>query len=1834
MECRKTKLVPCLPVKSAISPRSKTRKIMNDLMRQVAGLSPAKRELLISRLGRQQPVAKASKAIPHRTGSSAVAPLSFAQERLWFLDQLEPGSRAYNVYRAFQLDGPLVTAALEYGVRCIVQRHEVLRSVFVAADGKKAHVISTELNAPIIIEDLEGLNKHDQEGETQRLLGQHSQYCFDLTTGPLLKVILLRLGRERHILLLVVHHIVFDGSSMDIFLQELFAFYNSFHSPDRHLPEELPIQYADFAVWQRQRLEGRLATLVAYWRKRLAGAPSYLDLISDRPRPEAQIYNGAVEFRQLSAALSDSLRDLSRKESVTPFMLLLAAFNTLLCQYTGQEDILVGTPMSGRDRPELDALIGLFVNTLVLRTDLSGDPTLIELLQRVRSSTLEAYEHQDLPFEKLVDGLKLERSLSRSPLFQVMFSLQNKPASAPETGELKVERLGLARPTSLFDLAMTVIETQGNLGLVLEYNCDLFDRNTIVRMLVQINVLLEEIIVSPHKRISELSSMMVSGPERLLALQLPMEDLSVAKLFARASIRRTLDQQLMAGVKALSERCSASIEAVLLATWQALLWRLIRQARIVTSRLGAFSRRLPIRSTFDADSRYEQLVRIIHKQLRAAHQWEEYFVSDDAGSNLDSAFLPIRFDYYEPGEEHESLGVKPDALSRTAADEPYKLNLAVTHGCEGWDCALHYDSSSLTGEDIAAVAEQYVTLLRSAVDRPQSKVSELEVNSTQQQEMLRAWQRTEQSDLPPKCIQELFEEQVARTPDSEAVVYEGHRLAYEELNRRANQLAHYLGELGVGPEVPVALCLERGLEMVVGVLAILKAGGVYVPMDPGYPQERLTWMLEDTHAPAILTHSRLRGRLPAAESCIVELDTEWKHIAERSGKNPVKSAKAENAAYIIYTSGSTGWPKGVIVEHAAVARLFTAAQPWIRFGETDVVVLFHSYTFDVSVFEIWGALLFGGKLVVLSWIESRSPEVLYEMLHRCKVTVLCQTPSAFRPLLHALEMQAKHPSLSLRLLIFAGEALNPRIVTSWLEHHPQTEIVNMYGITETTVYNTYKRLTQTDIRRPARSPIGVAFPDQRMYLLNENLEEAGLWEMGEIYIGGAGLARGYLNRADLTAERFVPDLARGDPGARMYRTGDIARRGSDGILEFLGRMDDQVKVRGYRIELGEVERAVQEQAGVGQAAVVVKERAGGERHLVAYVEMEEGSRSEEGMKRVREGVKERLPEYMCPGIYVRVERLPRNASGKLDRRGLEEAEGMEGVEGEGKGEYVGPRNGVEAKLVEIWRMVLGRERVGVTDNFFEVGGDSIVGIQIVARARQGGLELTPKQLFQHQTVAELAQVVGQGRGVEAEQGEVKGEMPLTPIQRWFFQQGSDNRNHFNQAFLFVVRAETKAEWLEQALQALLEQHDGLRLRFEENGAGEWRQRYASVAESKVKLRRIDLSQRSGGEEEQEAALREAVEKEQQGLDIGRGPLMGMALIDLGEKLGRRLWLGIHHLAVDGVSWRIMLEDVGQWYEQLSRGEEIGKRAKTTSFKHWAEQLQAYGRSAEVEGERAYWAGEEGKRVEEVYEDYRCGGQEVREEGHVVRVLGEKETMELLRQAGKAYNTQVMDLLLSAMVAGLKRWRGHERVRVELEGHGREEVMKGVDLSRTVGWFTSVYPVVLEWRGGEEVGERVKRVKEQLRGIPQKGLGYGVLRYLGAKGGEGKRPGEGELLINYLGQFDQAMGADALLQAGGEGSGGAVSGGMERSSKVELNAMVVGGRLQMIWSYSQQKYRRETIAELAEGYETSLLEVIAHCISPEAGGFTPNDFAEFNWQQSQIGDIAAAILKTKSTSPHS
>jgi len=750
-------------------------------------------------------------------------------------------------------------------------------------------------------------------------------------------------------------------------------------------------------------------------------------------------------------------------------------------------------------------------------------------------------------------------------------------------------------------------------------------------------------------------------------------------------------------------------------------------------------------------------------------------------------------------------------------------------------------------------------------------------------------------------------------------------------------------------------------------------------------------------------------------------------------------------------------------------------------------------------------------------------------------------------------------------------------------------------------------------------PIGRPIANTEMYVLDEELKLVPVGVVGELYIGGDGLARGYQGRAELTAERFVPHRYSQRGGERLYRTGDLVRWRADGWLEFQGRLDGQVKLRGYRIELGEIETVLQQHEGVSEAVVVVQQNEEGHKQLIAYVVRDQESALSIG--ELRDYLKARLPEYMVPGVYIWLETLPLTANGKVDRKALPQPGGSRP---ELDQEFVASRDRVEEVLARIWSELLGVEKVGVHDNFFELGGDSIISIQIVARARQQGLAISPRQVFQYQTIAELASVATIAETSDAAQGDLSGSLPLTPIQHWFFERELVDAHHFNQAVLLSIQQPVNSALLRQLVGALLRQHDALRLRFTRHEGG-WSQEIARFdADEPVPLTVLDYS--SVSDDELQAKIEAEATRVQGSLDLSAGPLLRVVLFELGTGRGARLLLVIHHLAVDGVSWRILMEDLQRGYEQLARGERVEFGAKTSSYQQWAESLQEYGESATLQEQMSYW--------ERVWQEplwrvpgWAGGGNQVKQMRTVRQVLSAEETRALLQDVPGIYHTQIQEVLLTALAETLSRWSGVPRVVVEVEGHGREELHRVVDVTRTVGWFTTIYPVVLETAAGASTGERLKQIKEQVRAVPQNGIGYGVLRYLKRALSAGA---EGEISFNYLGQLDQVLTEDGLLAGATESSGEIHSQEGKRHYRVEVGASVAGGQLQVSWSYSREQVETAEMERVAEWYVEELREIIRHCSEPAAGGYTPSDFSLAKLDQRQLDEVVTGV-KTLKTS---
>jgi amino acid adenylation domain-containing protein len=1232
------------------------------------------------------------------TGRTGPLPPSFAQERLWFIDRLEPEIAVYSIPMAWRLAGALDERAMERALSEIVRRHEALRTVFAEVDGSPVQVIAPFGGLVLPVEDLSALGEADREAAVTRRAGEEASRPFDLSAGPLFRAALLRLHAEEHVLLLSMHHIVSDGWSMEVLLRELSALYAAYREGRESPLPELAVQYADYAVWQREQLAGEvLDRQLAYWRERLADAPALLELPTDHPRPAVQTYRGATVLVELSLELLERLQALGRSEGATLYMTVLGAFQVLLSRYSGSDDIVVGSPIAGRTRKEVEELIGFFVNTLVLRTDLSGDPSFREVLGRVREATLGAYEHQEVPFEKLVTELQPERSLSHSPLFQVLFSLETAEGGGGALSGLKASGAGAELQTAKFDLSLGLAATSRGLRGGLIYRTDLFDAGTIEHMVRYLERVLEQVAADADVRLSQLD------------------------LLGEAERARMLEE----------------------------------------------------------------------------------------GSRMAAAY---------PAE---------------------------------------------------------------------------------------------------RCIHELFEAVAARTPDAVAVTFGAESVTYAELDARANGLAHHLLERGVRPDSLVGLLVERSVETVVGILGILKAGAGYLPLDPADPDDRLAWVLEDSGASIIVTTSALAPRLTDGGVEIVRLDSD---LAESSEAPAVRIAPG-SLAYVIYTSGSTGKPKGVQVTHANVVRLFSATDAWFHFGAQDVWTLFHSYAFDFSVWEIWGALLYGGRLVVVPFQVSRSPEEFYALLEAERVTVLNQTPSAFRQLMRADEEAAERGEmrdLALRYVVFGGEALDPAILRGWVERRgdEQPFLVNMYGITETTVHVTYRVVCEADVRGGSSSPIGVPIPDLAVHLLDRNGQVVPPGMVGEMYVGGGGVARGYLHRPELTAERFVRDPFSMDPAARLYRSGDLARRRVDGSLEFMGRADDQVKVRGFRIELREIEAVLLDHSAVHEAVVLTRGE-GEEKRLVAWFVAGEVEAAE-----LRAHLQAHLPGHMVPSAFVRLDALPLTRNGKVDRRALPEPDAADLA---GTTDFVAPGTPTEEVLANLWAQLLGAGRVGATDDFFTLGGHSLLATRLASRVRSElRVELPIRAVFEHSTLSALAAEVDRLRrgaaGVEVPPivpVPRDGDLPLSLAQErlWFVDRMEAGTATYHMPFFVRLEGELDEDAFRRALDELVRRHESLRTSFPlVDGAPV--QRVAPPAPAELTF--YDLSDLRDDERTDEAD-RLVREQARTPFWLETGPLFRADLVKLGE--GEHLFLAtLHHAIADGWSLDLLWHELAALYGSFSRGE--------------------------------------------------------------------------------------------------------------------------------------------------------------------------------------------------------------------------------------------------------------------------------------------------------------------------
>ncbi|MDX2592029.1 non-ribosomal peptide synthase/polyketide synthase [Streptomyces sp. WI03-4A] len=1493
-------------------------------------------------------------AIP-ATAPHTTAPLSYAQQRLWFLDRFEPGSTEYTTLSVLRLRGPLDQSALHTALHGLVARHEALRTTFTEQDGQARQVVNPPHRVDLPVDDL--ATAPDARAAVDALLEREAATPFDLATGPLLRARLARLAADEHVLVLAVHHIVTDGWSLGVLGRDLGELYTAAHDGRRPELPELPVRYADHAIWQRARAD-RVERQLVDWRQRLDGVPP-LEPPTDRPRPAVRTRDGALVTFTLPADLTDRLRALGRETDATLYMTLLTACTALLSRWADQDDFAVGTVTAGRERPELHDVVGMFVNTLVLRNRVRPGSTFRALLEQVRGTVLDAFAHQDVPFERLVDALQPERDTSRTPLFQVMVALHNLGAEAPALPGLEVEPVLPPVRNATFDLSFDFVEGDGGVTGHLEYDTGLFDEDTVRRLADRLRLLLQS------------------------AVQDPDRDLRALELMTAAERHQVL------------------------------------------------------------------------------HDWQ--------------------------------------------------------------------------GPRLA---------------------------------------------VPDTTFPALFEGQAARTPHATALVARDATLTFTALNERANRLAHHLLAQGVAPERVVAVRLPRTSDLMVAVLAVAKAGGTLLCLDPGLPEERAAHLLADAAPHTVLTAEALR-------------DTPWERLPAHDPTDRDRPAplRPDHAAYIVYTSGSTGRPKGVVVEHRHLVNLCHdhregLVAPHSADGRRLRAALSASFSFDTS----WeGPLLLAlGQEVHLVDEDVRlDPDAFCAQVAEHRLDLVNVTPSFLRELTAAglLAPGRHHP----RVLLVGGEATGPG---TWRELCDATGLgvtaYNMYGPTECTVDATYARCAD----HPDRPVIGRPGRNLRAYVLDGSLRPVPPGVPGELYLAGAQVARGYLGRPGLTASRFLADPF-GTPGARMYRTGDRARWNERGLLEFLGRADEQIKIRGFRIEPGEVEAALLAHPDVSEAVVTAREHAG-RLMLVAYVVPAHGAVP--AADALRDALRRTLPDHMVPAAYVPLARIPRTSTGKTDRRALPAPP----AQPDPATAYVAPRPGTEETLAAIWADVLRVDRVGARDNFFALGGDSILSIQIVSRARRAGLALTTKDVFRHQTVAELALHVTEAAPAEAHTTP-PAEAPLTPIQRWYLdgrRPGDPLRFTMSQRLELAPGAGLSA--LRPAVEALVRHHPALRTRFRPTGHGRCQDVLPDVPDGI--LTHHDVTGLDGAA--LEAAVRRAADAARDRLDPAEGRVARVLLFDRGPDLPAQLLFIVHHLAVDGVSWRILLADLETAHRQASDGRPVDLPPATTAYGHWAARLEAHTRSGALDGDLPHW-----QRTAAAPATLPAGRPGPNTHGTAATVtveLDPETTDALLRRVPEVYRTQVNDVLLSALGRTLARWCGRQTVLVGVEGHGREDLFDDLDLSRTVGWFTAEYPLALTVVPDAGWHDTLRSVKEQLRAVPLHGLSHGALRHLLPDSPLAGAPAP-QVGFNYHGQWDTGGDGSGLYRAALPPAGSDTDPDAPRPYLLDLTGVVQDGRLELGWTYPPAVYDESTVRALADEMCAALRDIAAHCARPDAGGRTPSDY---------------------------
>lgn len=1530
--------------------------------------------------------AEADEAIPMRKMEKGQAiPMSYAQQRQWFLYQLEPDLPLYNNTISFRMNGPLDMKVLQDSLQHMVQRHESLRTSFAMSGDEQVQIIHEHMTIPDLeVIDLSELTSpEEREQKAAEWAKREASTPFQLEHEALFRVKLVRLSATDHLLLMSIHHIVSDGWSIGVVARELPEWYTAaIEGREPQLPL-LPLQYADYALWQKEYLTGdTLDKQLSYWKEQFATPVQDLVLPYDHPRPAVQSYKGKTKKYRLSTSLSEKIAALSKKTDSTLYMTLLSAFSTLLHRLSSQDEFVIGSVIAGRNRAEIEHLIGFFVNTLALRIDHGGNPAFTELLEQVKETTVGAYAHQDVPFEMVVDELNIVRDASKQPLFQVMFVLQNLPLEASPMGEATSVLAIEDNDTAKFDLTLFVFEGAEGLQLSLEYHADLFSDDTMDRFLRYYECLLESICENPAQPIRQVS------------------------------------------------------------------------------------------------------------------------------------YLPEK-------EKHQ---------------------------------------------------------------------------------LLNEWSGTADQPAGPLLITERFEEQVRKTPHAVALEFQGEQWTYRILQEKVDRLAAYLQQRGVTPHEPVGLLIDRTPEMIIGVLAIVRAGGAYVPIDPEYPGARIEYMLKDTGIKLLLTKNEWLKKVSINQTELICLDQGYEEFLPDADVMPA-TLSPDGLAYINYTSGSTGQPKGVLIPHQAVIRLVCETD-YVTLDEQTRILQIASFSFDAFTYEIWGALLNGGRLILTDRNTILSMDTLADTLKAYKITTGFLTVPLFN------RLTEEHPEAlsGFNALLVGGDALSAAHIRKALPYLPEG-LLNGYGPTENTTFSCVHHIRALD-EGQATVPIGRPIAYSQAYVLDDQLQPVPQGVIGEIYVGGTGLALGYLGDEEKTKQSFIPHPFQ--KGARLYKTGDMGRWLSNGLIDCLGRMDHQVKIRGHRVECGEIEAAMLRFEGVTECAVIPHQQESGHKRLIGYF-VQKGSLTQQD---IRQTLKDMLPDYMVPSLLMELDELPLTPNGKVDQKRLPSPEWRQEEVDTPIDRAVSEE---ERVLEKVWCQLLGAPSIGVHDNYFELGGDSIIVIQMVSRLAQEGYIIQPRDVFEKQTISQLAHAMKKADDVVLyDQSPVTGEIRQLPIQSWFFEQSMTNQDYWNLSAHIELNQSVTLEQMTQVLTKLVDHHDMLRVIYTKEADGTWIQ---TIREPGITpfVTSFDLTNVS--KEEAVEQIRLETGACQGTLSLERGEVIKAILFQTGHNTSE-LFIAAHHLVMDGISWRIIQEDLLNGLKQLTAGQDVVFAKKTASYQQWADALYEYAQTDQLQEQASFWQRVIGK--EEEGSPFQTPAlSNIEEHADILSVqLTKHQTEILLRQASQAYRTEVNDLLLSGLVQALG-----QPMLITLEGHGREDLFEQMDLSRTVGWFTSSYPIFIPFIK-TDVERQIKDVKETLRAVPQKGVGYGLLQYMTES--RLLKTATPQLSFNYLGQLDQADG-EAKLYLADERNGHVHDPKAERQHLIDVYGYVVNGQLQMNFMINRELLQNEDVRQLPERFKEKIEDVLTHCLETK-GGFTPSDFPMVQLTQKQIDELPDHVVDVYPLSP--